>query len=91
MAVRHVRRFAATAFRAAETLSQIEGSNAYGIQLSKAQGHVNGLVGGIFTFFISPFNLPPIVLRSSILPLAPKHNKIADPLPKLSAIPLSSA
>ena len=62
MAVRHVRRFAATASRAAETLSQIEGSNAYGIQLSKAQGHVNGLVGGIFIFFISSprltFNKP---------------------------------
>jgi len=42
----NVRRFATTAYRAAETLAQMEGPNPYGIQLAKAQGHVNGLVGG---------------------------------------------
>ena len=43
---RGVRRFATTACRAAETASQMEASNAYGIKVSKAQGQVNGLVGG---------------------------------------------
>jgi len=41
-----VRRFTTTACRAAETLAQMEGPNQYGIQVSKAQGVVNGLVGG---------------------------------------------
>ena len=47
MFTRSVRRFATTAYRAAETLSQIESSNPYGIQVAKAQGHVNGFVGGV--------------------------------------------
>jgi len=41
-----LRRFATSALRAAETTTQIEARNHYGIQVSKAQGHVNGLVGG---------------------------------------------
>ncbi|MCJ1329579.1 Cysteine synthase 1 [Thelotrema lepadinum] len=47
MFARSIRRFTTTASRAAETLAQMEGSNQYGIQLSRAQGHVNGLVGAI--------------------------------------------
>lgn len=43
-----IRRFTTTAHRAAETLAQMEGPNPYGIQLAKAQGHVNGLVGGMY-------------------------------------------
>ena len=58
MAARHARRFATTAYRAAETLSQMEASNAYGIQVSKAQGHVNGLVGGIFNSSFFPLSAP---------------------------------
>ncbi|MCJ1407467.1 Cysteine synthase 1 [Ptychographa xylographoides] len=44
---RSVRRFATTAYRAAESLSQMEAPNQYGIKVAKAQGHVNGLVGAI--------------------------------------------
>ena len=47
MFTRGVRRFTTTAARAAETLAQMEGPNQYGIQVSRAQGQVNGLVGGI--------------------------------------------
>ena len=43
-----VRRFATTATRAAEALSQAESRNAYGIGVSKAQGVVKGLTGGMF-------------------------------------------
>lgn len=46
MFARSVRRFATTTYRAAETVSQMESGNQYGIQVSKAQGHVNGFVGG---------------------------------------------
>ncbi|MCJ1392929.1 Cysteine synthase 1 [Xylographa bjoerkii] len=42
-----LRRFTTTASRAAETLAQMEAPNQYGIRVSKAQGHVNGLVGAI--------------------------------------------
>ncbi|KAI9822649.1 MAG: Cysteine synthase 1 [Pycnora praestabilis] len=42
-----LRRFTTTAYRAAETLSQMEGPNPYGIKVAKAQGHVNGFVGAI--------------------------------------------
>lgn len=50
MFARSVRRFATTALRAAETVSQMESGNQYGIQVSKAQGHVNGFVGGKLQF-----------------------------------------
>lgn len=40
------RRFATTARRAAETAAHMEGSNTYGIGVSKAQGIVKGLTGG---------------------------------------------
>ena len=46
MIKRNFRQFTTTAFRVAETLTQMEAPNAYGIQVSKAQGHVNGFVGG---------------------------------------------
>ena len=52
MLVRSVRRFATTAFRAAETLAQMEGPNPYGIRVAKAQGHVNGFVGGGFMWLL---------------------------------------
>ena len=41
-----VRRFATSAARAAETISQMEGPNSYGIQVSRSQGVVKGLTGG---------------------------------------------
>jgi cysteine synthase A len=41
-----VRRFTTSAIRAAETASQIESANLYGIGVSKAQGIVKGLTGG---------------------------------------------
>jgi hypothetical protein len=41
-----VRTFTTTARRAAETVAQMEGPNAYGIGVSKAQGIVKGLTGG---------------------------------------------
>jgi cysteine synthase A len=42
-----VRSFATTARRAAETVAQMEESIQYGINVSKAQGVVKGLTGGI--------------------------------------------
>lgn len=41
-----VRRLTTTAFKAAEVASKADMSNQYGVQLAKAQGHVNGFVGG---------------------------------------------
>lgn len=41
-----IRRFATTALRAAEVASRADAANPYGVQLARAQGHVNGLVGG---------------------------------------------
>ena len=42
-----LRRFTTTAYKAAETLAQMEGPNQYGIQVAKAQRAVNGFVGGM--------------------------------------------
>ncbi|OJD22360.1 cysteine synthase [Blastomyces percursus] len=42
-----IRRFATTTCRSVETIAQIESKNAYGIQVSKAQGVVKGLTGAI--------------------------------------------
>jgi hypothetical protein len=42
-----VRSFATTVRRAAETVAQMEESIQYGIKVSKAQGVVKGLTGGI--------------------------------------------
>ncbi|KAL8656423.1 MAG: hypothetical protein Q9210_000282 [Variospora velana] len=47
MILRSLRRFAATAYRAAEVASGVDAANPYGVQLAKAQGHVNGFVGAI--------------------------------------------
>ncbi|KAL8959050.1 MAG: hypothetical protein Q9193_004014 [Seirophora villosa] len=47
MISRSVRRFATTAFRVAQVASGVEAANRYGVQLAKAQGHVNGFVGAI--------------------------------------------
>ncbi|KAI9760676.1 MAG: Cysteine synthase 1 [Chaenotheca gracillima] len=44
---RGVRQFGTTVARAAETASQMEAKNSYGVSVSKAQGTVNGLVGAI--------------------------------------------
>lgn len=41
MLAHSVRRFGSTAYRTAEA------ANSYAIQLAKAQGHVNGFVGGM--------------------------------------------
>ena len=41
-----VRRLTTTAFNSAEVASKVDISNQYGVQLAKAQGHVNGFVGG---------------------------------------------
>lgn len=42
-----IRSFATTARKAAETIAQMEGPNQYGIGVSKAQGVVKGLTGGL--------------------------------------------
>ncbi|KAL8704664.1 MAG: hypothetical protein Q9201_002198 [Fulgogasparrea decipioides] len=47
MIYRNLRRLATTAYRAAEVASKVDASNQYGVQLAKAQGHVNGFVGAI--------------------------------------------
>lgn len=52
MLARNIRRFGTTAYRAVETLAQMEGPNPYGIRVAKAQGHVNGFVGGRFTLWL---------------------------------------
>lgn len=41
-----VRRLTTTAYKAAEIASKVAISNQYGVQLARAQGHVNGFVGG---------------------------------------------
>lgn len=46
MISRNLRRFATTAYRAAEIASKVDAANQYRVQLAKAQGHVNGFVGG---------------------------------------------
>lgn len=46
MMFRHgVRKITTTACRAAEMATQIDAANPYGVQLARAQGHVNGFVG----------------------------------------------
>ena len=47
MISRSIRKFATTAYRAAEVASKVDASNQYGVQLARAQGHVNGFVGGM--------------------------------------------
>ena len=47
MLSRSVRRFAITAYRAAQSSSEVNSANEYRIKLAQAQGHVNGLVGGM--------------------------------------------
>ena len=39
----------------AEVSAKVDASNPYGVQLSKAQGHVNGFVGGTNGSFTSIF------------------------------------
>ncbi len=46
MITRSFRNFATTAYRTAELASKVDASNHYRVQLAKAQGHVNGFVGG---------------------------------------------
>lgn len=41
-----IRRFATTARRGAEIATKSDSTNQYGVSLAKAQGHVNGFVGG---------------------------------------------
>ncbi|KAL8724922.1 MAG: hypothetical protein Q9166_007670 [cf. Caloplaca sp. 2 TL-2023] len=47
MISRVLRKFATAAYRAAEVATKVDASNQYGVQLAKAQGHVNGFVGAI--------------------------------------------
>ncbi|KAL8922422.1 MAG: hypothetical protein Q9208_005144 [Pyrenodesmia sp. 3 TL-2023] len=47
MITQRVRRFATAAYRAVEVASKVHAANQYGVQLAKAQGHVNGFVGAI--------------------------------------------
>ena len=41
-----MRKFTSTAYRLAEVASKVDMANQYGVQLAKAQSHVNGFVGG---------------------------------------------
>lgn len=41
-----IRKFTSTAYRTAEIATKVDMVNQYGAQLAKAQGHVNGFVGG---------------------------------------------
>ena len=41
-----VRKLSSTAHKAAEVASKVDMSNQYGVHLARAQGHVNGFVGG---------------------------------------------
>ena len=41
-----MRRLSATAYKAAEMASPLEMSKQYVVQLARAQGHVNGFIGG---------------------------------------------
>lgn len=41
-----VRELTTTAYKAAEVAFKVDMSNQYGVRLAKAQGHVNGFVGG---------------------------------------------
>ena len=44
--IRSLRSFATTACKAADVASRVHSANSYGIQVSKAQRHVDGFVGG---------------------------------------------
>lgn len=46
MFTKGMRRFATTAYRMAELSAKVDASNHYRVQLAKAQGHVDGFVGG---------------------------------------------
>lgn len=59
MISRNIRRFATTAYRAAEVASKVDAANQYRVQLAKAQGHVDGFVGGKFS--------PPTHLEGAML------------------------
>ena len=66
MISRSVRRFATTAHRAAQLSSEVNIANEYRIKLAQAQGHVNGLVGGM-----NPPNSPNeglLLLINTVLP-----------------------
>lgn len=41
-----MRRFTTTACKGADLATRTDRSNHYGVQVAKAQGHVNGFVGG---------------------------------------------
>ena len=47
------RRFTSTAYRAAQLATKIDMANQYGVQVAKAQGPVNGFVGGMKTILKS--------------------------------------
>lgn len=45
-----LRQFTFTAYRAAQLATKIDMANQYGVQVAKAQGPVDGFVGGMETF-----------------------------------------
>lgn len=61
MLSRSVRRFTTTAHRAAHLSSEVNIANEYRIKLAQAQGHVNGLVGGMNPVNSSKENLPLLI------------------------------
>ena len=46
-----LRRLTYTAYRAAQLATKIDMANQYGVQVAKAQGPVDGFVGGMETFY----------------------------------------
>ena len=54
MLKRSARLFSTTLTRPAELSKQLDHGNAYGVHVSKAQGHVNGLVGGTIDVLAGP-------------------------------------
>ena len=47
IASRGIRNFGNTAYKCAEVANRVHSSNAYGVQVSKAQRQVDGFVGGL--------------------------------------------
>lgn len=45
-----LRQFTSTAYKAAQLATKIDMANQYGVQVAKAQGPVNGFVGGMKAF-----------------------------------------
>ena len=46
MMLRSLRKFSTTAYKTADVASRVHSANSYGVQVAKAQRHVDGFVGG---------------------------------------------